>query len=259
MYLFTWFILMFFLQLLGRNLFQTQTNYNRIIKNLAFGLINKSLSPLFVITLGYFLSPLSFFSKNDYSFLIVFNIIILDFFNYLFHRLSHTNPFLWRFHEIHHLDEHFDVTTGLRIHIGEIFFQSIFRLIPIILFQINFETILIFELLLNVNGIFHHTNILLPPFVEKFFSCFLVTPKFHAIHHHSSYKDWNSNYGFIFNVWDKLFNTLTNPNKKLTRKMGLGYSSDLGLVDLFISPFLFKKLRHRRRDKILINKKRLYV
>ena len=43
-------------------------------------------------------------------------VLLMDLVVYLQHRLFHVVPLLWRFHKVHHADNDFDVTTGLRFH-----------------------------------------------------------------------------------------------------------------------------------------------
>ncbi len=45
-----------------------------------------------------------------------FDLLLYDFLNYFSHWLGHKVPALWRLHSVHHLDNHLDVTTGLRVH-----------------------------------------------------------------------------------------------------------------------------------------------
>src|SRR5204862_232064 len=45
--------------------------------------------------------------------------LLLDYTLYLWHRLNHHVPQLWRFHAVHHIDLDLDTTTGLRFHFGE--------------------------------------------------------------------------------------------------------------------------------------------
>src|SRR5262249_22298374 len=44
----------------------------------------------------------------------------LDFVSYAWHRANHRIPLLWRFHQVHHSDVDFTVSTGLRFHPGEL-------------------------------------------------------------------------------------------------------------------------------------------
>src|SRR6188472_368647 len=43
-------------------------------------------------------------------------ILLLDYTLYLWHRLTHRVPLLWRFHQVHHVDREMDATTALRFH-----------------------------------------------------------------------------------------------------------------------------------------------
>ena len=39
----------------------------------------------------------------------------------------------------------------------------------------------------------------------------LVTPRFHFVHHSAREHVANSNYGFIFSLWDRMFGTFNDP------------------------------------------------
>jgi len=54
-------------------------------------------------------------------------IVLLDYTLYLWHVLTHRVPFLWRFHEVHHIDREMDATTALRFHFGEVAISVLFR------------------------------------------------------------------------------------------------------------------------------------
>ena len=90
---------------------------------------------------------------------LVINLLLLDFLIYWWHRANHEIKFLWKFHEVHHLDQSLDLTTSIRFHFGEVLLSSGFRLIAIILFDISFSSIVIFEMLVLISSGFHHSNI----------------------------------------------------------------------------------------------------
>jgi len=58
---------------------------------------------------------------------VVLGFLLLDYSLYLWHRLNHRMPFLWRFHAVHHIDLDLDSTTGLRFHFGELALAAGFR------------------------------------------------------------------------------------------------------------------------------------
>ena len=47
-------------------------------------------------------------------------VLLLDLTIYLQHRVFHAVPVLWRLHKVHHADNDFDVTTGMRFHTASI-------------------------------------------------------------------------------------------------------------------------------------------
>lgn len=47
-------------------------------------------------------------------------LILLDYLLYLWHAAFHKMPFLWRFHQVHHVDLDMDASTAIRFHFGEI-------------------------------------------------------------------------------------------------------------------------------------------
>ena len=55
---------------------------------------------------------------------LIFSVLILDAFDYLWHRGNHRVAFLWRFHKVHHSDRALDVTTALRFHLGSYCFRA---------------------------------------------------------------------------------------------------------------------------------------
>ena len=51
--------------------------------------------------------------------LLVLGVLLVDFGEYVFHRLAHSQRWLWLIHAVHHSDDRLDVSTGLRFHPGE--------------------------------------------------------------------------------------------------------------------------------------------
>jgi hypothetical protein len=52
----------------------------------------------------------------------------------------------------------------------------------------------------------------------------LVTPRFHFVHHSAKQHVANSNYGFVFSAWDRIFGTYTDPGTvPRDDPLGLGY------------------------------------
>lgn len=212
----------------------------RIFKNLGFWPINIALSLLVVLPVSYAATTMQVWERPDvlsgYSGLIV-DILILDVFIFWWHRAMHELPFLWRFHEVHHLDEHLDTTSAIRFHYGEVFLSCFVRAIMIFVFAIPFVSIVIFEVLVLVFSLFHHSNIKMPQGIEKRMAKIIVTPSLHWVHHHALRRDTDSNYGTIFSFWDVVFKTRSLTKRTPEMKIGVEGMKDKGFRRLLIKPF----------------------
>ncbi len=163
---------------------------------------------------------------------------------YFFHVMAHKNPIIWKFHEIHHLDEKLDATTGLRIHFFEPIIALFFKLPAVYFLSIPLEIYILYEITLTIVGTFHHSNIRFPKKIDSLFCNIITMPSMHVVHHHAIPEDTNSNYGFVFSFWDKIFGTKSNSVIQNDWKFGLKYSSEKPLLKLIYYPFTNKNLRN---------------
>lgn len=213
---------------------------SRIIKNLSFWPVNIGLSLAVILPVSYFATQNPLWvrpeSLSGYSGLIM-DIIVLDLFIFWWHRAVHEVPFFWRFHEVHHLDEHLDTTSAIRFHFGEIFFATFVRAVVILIFAIPFTSVVMFEILVLACTLFHHSNIALSPRFENLLSKVIITPAIHWVHHHAVRKDTDSNYGTIFSFWDRVFYTKSTTTRFATMKIGVEGLTDKGFLALLLSPF----------------------
>ncbi|MEO7412166.1 MAG: sterol desaturase family protein [Opitutaceae bacterium] len=134
-------------------------------------------------------------------------ILLLDGWTYLWHRLNHAVPFLWRFHRLHHADRAMDVTTASRFHTGEIFLSSLLRLPVLAIIGCRIEELALYELLLFAVVQFHHANIALPAWLDRGMRAAIVTPSMHKVHHSVARGERDSNYSSLFSWWDRIFHT----------------------------------------------------
>ena len=166
--------------------------------------------------------------------------VLLDFGIWLQHVLFHKINFLWRFHKIHHSDEEVDFSTGVRFHPGEILFSMLYKILLVILIGPAIGILIIFEVILNASSIFNHSNLVIPNYFDIFLRKIIVTPNMHRIHHSVNEKETNSNYGFHFSIWDKIFNTYTKYSDSENITTGLIEYNDIskkGIIYLLINPF----------------------
>jgi sterol desaturase/sphingolipid hydroxylase (fatty acid hydroxylase superfamily) len=89
--------------------------------------------------------------------------------------------FLWRFHNVHHIDPDLDVSTAFRFHFGEIALSIVFSLLQVSLIGPSAWAFAIYQLVFQVEVLFHHSNVRLPLGPERLLNQVLVTPRRHGI------------------------------------------------------------------------------
>lgn len=171
-------------------------------------------------------------------------ILLFDLSFYYWHRLNHIWPWLWRFHNVHHIDPNMDVTTGFRFHFGEVAASSLFRAAQILVIGGPWLLYVVYETAFQVCVFFHHSNLRLPLPVEKFLSLGMVTPRIHNRHHIHFEADTHSNYGVIFSFWDRLHRTYRGLNTQPQLPLGIpAYSQTEDNDILRLLRFPFQKQR----------------
>jgi sterol desaturase/sphingolipid hydroxylase (fatty acid hydroxylase superfamily) len=133
--------------------------------------------------------------------------VLLDFAMWVQHLAMHRNPLLWRLHAVHHSDPDLDVTTALRFHPFELIVSTVYKSAWVALLGVPVPVALAFELWLNANALFNHSNIKLPLWVDRGLRRVLVTPDMHLVHHSIIPSDQQRNFGFALTIWDRLFGT----------------------------------------------------
>jgi sterol desaturase/sphingolipid hydroxylase (fatty acid hydroxylase superfamily) len=138
----------------------------------------------------------------------VLSFLLMDLAFYYWHLANHRVPFLWRFHNVHHIDPDLDVSTAFRFHFGEIAFSSAFTVVQVSLIGPSIWAFAIYQLAFQAEVLFHHSNLRLPIGFERLLSKVIVTPRMHGIHHSEVRRENNSNFGTVFTFWDRLHRTL---------------------------------------------------
>ena len=208
----------------------------RIFKNLGLAGLNFLIGPIIVLPISVFAATHSQGLRPSW-WNMGLDLLLLDLWIYAWHRLNHTIPFLWRFHEVHHLDENLDASTALRFHFGEVALSSLVRAAVIWFIGVPITTVAIFETLVVVAALFHHSNIRLPSRVEVALSKFVVTPSLHWVHHHAKREDTDSNYSTILSMWDFVFKSRSSNARNLAMKMGVEGGKDENILRLILRPF----------------------
>lgn len=148
--------------------------------------------------------------------------VALDFAVWLEHVVSHKWPLLWRIHRMHHSDQGFDVTTALRFHPLEIVLSMLWKAVIIIALGAPVMAVLVFEIVLNGMAMFNHSNAKLPLGLDRLLRSVIVTPDMHRVHHSAIQRETDSNYGFNFSFWDRIFSTYVDQPSAGHSKMRIG-------------------------------------
>jgi len=126
---------------------------------------------------------------------------------YFVHWVEHKVKWMWMFHLIHHSDTNVDTTSANRHHPGESVFRLVFTTLAIIITGAPMWMVFMYQSISVVLSQFNHANIGLPKALDKLISYVIVTPDMHHVHHHYTQPYTDSNYGNIFSIWDRVFNT----------------------------------------------------
>ena len=135
-------------------------------------------------------------------------ILLLDYTLYVWHVLEHKVPALWRYHAVHHVDLDLDASTALRFHFGELAASVPWRAAQIVLIGVTPRTLALYQRLLMVSIMFHHSNVRIPVRLEKLLGRIVMTPRLHGIHHSVIDKEVNSNWSSGLTIWDRIHHTL---------------------------------------------------
>ncbi len=234
----------------GRPEDPAEGGWQRVGRNLGLWLINAGLSPLVVVPISIWASGAHLGWRPDWwqgTWGLLLDLLLLDFLIYWWHRANHVIPFLWRFHEVHHLDRFLDSTSALRFHFGEVLLSALARAGVIVLVGFPLSSILVFEALVLLAAIFHHSNLALPRGLERALSKLFITPSIHWVHHHAVRRDTDSNYGTIFSFWDPLFGTRSATQRTMDMEIGVEGRAERPVLRLLARPFLGAAARNEQR------------
>lgn len=173
-------------------------------------------------------------------------LVVMEFANYVLHRLFHSVPWMWRCHAIHHTDIEVDFTTTYRHHPFETIIMSLVGIPLVLLLGLDTLALVVYQLLSIITGVLTHTNLYIPERIEKILRVFVITPDFHRLHHSSTRLHTDSNYGALVPWFDRLFGTETRRPfaDHIHMELGLEYMRELPgsrLDHLLLLPFRWSK------------------
>ena len=173
-------------------------------------------------------------------------VLLLDYSLWHWHWLNHKVPLFWRFHRVHHMDADMDAFTGLRFHAGELGLSLGYRALQIAVIGASPLAVGLWQLILFVCVLFHHSNTRLPLAFERGLARVIVTPRMHGVHHSIIRREADNNYCSILSLWDRLHGTLRLAIPQREIVIGVGGWRDAGSLS-FLHEWL-SPLRPVTRD-----------
>ena len=146
-------------------------------------------------------------------------LLIADLIFYLFHRLFHAVPALWRIHAIHHSIEEMDWLAAHRIHPVDQIVTKGASLVPCFALGFSDMAIVVYALIYHWHTCLLHANLRWGFGPLRWL---LTSPVFHHWHHCRDSEAWDRNFGTQLALWDFLFGTAFLPQGRTAERFGIG-------------------------------------
>lgn len=163
--------------------------------------------------------------------------ILSDIGFYLAHRLTHTIPWLWQCHEVHHSSEHLDWLATYRVHPFDQIFNGVIIAMPGILLGFVPAAFVIHAFIYKFHAMLLHSNLRINFGPLKWL---IASPHYHHWHHANERAAYDKNFGGQLVVFDWLFGTLNMPQH---RPVAFGITES-------ISPKFFGQMAHPFRRRV---------
>lgn len=169
-------------------------------------------------------------------------VVAAEFGLYWAHRTAHEWPIIWRFHAIHHSVTRLWIINTGRFH----FFDSLFKITlgmgVLLSLGAPLEVVQWCSIVTAYVGVLTHCN------VEMRFgllSYIFSTPGVHRWHHSMDLREGNMNYGENVVIWDLLFGTYINENRRPPVNIGIPEFMPPRFVHQLLWPFLSLKQKEK--------------
>ena len=138
---------------------------------------------------------------------LVCGFLVMDLLIYSLHRIHHNIFLLWRFHSVHHSDTDVDVTTTMRHHPVGFLVNAGAATVVVVSLGLSAWVFPLYSLCSLIINMFQHINGRLPPWLDRVLRIVIVSPAMHRSHHSADPAHYDSKYGNILSVWDRLRGT----------------------------------------------------
>ncbi|HEX3762337.1 MAG TPA: sterol desaturase family protein [Kofleriaceae bacterium] len=157
-------------------------------------------------------------------------IVVLSFGSYVYHRLSHRVPWLWKMHGIHHTPRKVNVSNQNLHQFLDAALQLLVTHLPLFLLGLSQQAVFAAIVFRIVQGYAVHANIA----VELgWLNYVLGGPEQHRLHHSRDPREVG-HYAVDLPLWDLLFGSFTWKPARAPRRVGLRHSASFPSVRSFV-------------------------
>lgn len=162
-------------------------------------------------------------------------VLIANVGGYVGHRLSHSVPFLWRFHSVHHSSSEMDWLAAARVHPLDQIVTKALVVLPLYFMGFSKATFGAYIALATLHAVFIHANI---RFKLRPLRWIITTPAFHHWHHSADAEAQDKNFAGELPLLDLMFGTFHLPKDRLPETYGTRDSVPSGYFAQMRYPFL---------------------
>jgi sterol desaturase/sphingolipid hydroxylase (fatty acid hydroxylase superfamily) len=154
---------------------------------------------------------------------------------YLFHRLAHVHPWLWRLHGVHHVPQKVNVANNSVNSLLDVFGHQVFSQLTLILLGFSQPAFFAVTIFTITQGFFSHANI---DVRIGWFNYILASPEQHRLHH-STDLDEAGHYCTDLALWDLLFGSFTWRPHRRPAEVGVQDPASFPHPSAILSNYLF--------------------
>ncbi len=153
---------------------------------------------------------------------LLFLVLVYEFFQYWYHRLSHEargawGRWLWRTHVAHHLPDRVYLLMHPVGHPVNLLISLALVQWPLVVLGVQAETVFLFNALMGLQGLLSHFNV---DVKAGWLNYVLVGTELHRLHHSADMRE-AQNYGVLTPFWDLVFGTFVYTPGRLPSRLGV--------------------------------------
>ncbi|MGB2087957.1 MAG: sterol desaturase family protein [Psychroflexus salarius] len=146
--------------------------------------------------------------------------VVADFIQWFVHVQLHKQPWLWKFHKVHHSVQEMGFAAHFRFHFMETIIYKSVQYIPLAMIGFGIEQFFVVHMFSVFIGHLNHANL---PWNYGWLGYIFNNPKMHIWHHSKALPDSHSygmNFGISLSIWDYIFKTAYIPKEGKNIKLG---------------------------------------